>query len=60
VRKIAMASMIKRQTIMSNEWIASQLKMGVSSRVSRYCSEADGRPEVGRLVKRIEMSKSKD
>lgn len=60
VRKIAIASLIKRQTIMSNEWIAGQLRMGVPSRVSRYCSEAGDRLEVGRLVKRIEMSKSKD
>ena len=59
-RKIAIASAIKRRTIMSNEWIAGQLRMGVASRVSRYCSEAGGRPEIGKLVSRIEMSICKD
>ena len=59
-RKIAIASAIKRRTIMGNEWIAGELKMGVASRVSRYCSEAEGRPEIGKLVRRIEMSISKD
>jgi len=59
-RKIAIAFMIKRQTIMGNEWIARELAMGVASRVSRYCTEGEQRREIRQLVSRIEMSKSKD
>jgi putative transposase len=60
VRKIAIASTIKRQTIMGNEWIARELAMGVASRVSRYCSEGEKRPEIMKLVRRVEKSKCKD
>lgn len=43
-----------------HEWIASRLEMGAAARMSRYCSEAEGRPEVRRLLRQIEMSKGKD
>ncbi len=59
-RKIAIAAVVKRRTIMGNKWIGRHLEMGAAARVSRYCSEAEGRPEVRRLMRRIEMSKSKD
>lgn len=58
--KIAIAAVIKRATIMSNRWIAEQLKMGVASRVSRYCGKAEERDDVKELMNRLEMSISKD
>ena len=58
--KIAIAAVIKRATIMTNGWIAEQLKMGVASRVSRYCGKAEERDDVKELINRLEMSISKD
>ena len=52
-RKIAVATMVKRRTIVGNEWIAHRLHMGAAGRVSRYCSEAAGRREVARLMWKI-------
>ena len=49
-RKIAVAATVKRRTIVGNEWLARRLHMGAAGRVSRYCSEAEGRPEVARLM----------
>ena len=45
---------------MGNAWIGRSLKMGAARRVSRYCSEAEERPEVPRLMQQIEMSKGED
>ena len=53
-RKIAVAAVVKRRTMVGNEWIARRLHMGAAGRVSRYCSEAASRPEVERWVKVIE------
>ncbi len=45
---------------MGNKWIGHHLEMGAAARVSRYCSETEGLPEVRRLMRRIEMSQCKD
>jgi len=54
--KIAMATAIRKRTVMSNAWIADKLRMGDPSRVSRYCAEAEGRPEVRKFLRKLEMS----
>ncbi len=59
-RKIAIAAVVKRRTIMGNEWISRQLEMGAAARVSSYCSEAGDRREVRELIRQIEMSRCKD
>ena len=59
-RKIAVVLVVKKRTVMTNEWIAGQLNMGAPSRVSRYCSQAGVRADVKSHIKRLQMSKSKD
>lgn len=59
-RKIAVAAVVKRHTIMGNAWLGRSLEMGAAGRVSRYCSEAEERPEVRRLMRQVKMSKGKD
>jgi hypothetical protein len=55
-QKIAIATVIRKRTVMTNGWIARKLHMGDPSRVCRYCSGADRRPEIRKLVKKLEMS----
>ncbi len=57
-QKIAIATFVKCQTTVNNAWLADQLAMGAPSRVSRYCSEAKGRPEIEKIV--INLSRSTD
>lgn len=57
--KIAMAAAIRKRTVMTNAWIAEKLHMGDPSRVSRYCTEAEERSEVRKLLRKVEMSISK-
>jgi len=52
-RKIAVAAVVKRRTIMGNEWIARGLHMGAAGRVSRYCSEAGSRADVEGWIQAI-------
>ena len=59
-RKIAVALVVKKRTVMTNGWIAGQLNMGAPSRVSRYCGQAEARADVKPHIKRLQMSKSKD
>jgi len=59
-RKIAIAAVVKRRTIMQNEWMSRRLEMGAAARVSRYGSDAEGRAEVRRLMRKIEMAICKD
>jgi hypothetical protein len=59
-RQIAIAAVVKRQTIMQNEWISRRLERGAAARVSRSCSDAEGRAEVRRLMRKIEMAIGKD
>jgi putative transposase len=59
-RKIAVAAVVKKRTMVANRWIGRELEMGVEGRVSRYCSEAEGRPEILRLMGKIQMLISKD
>ena len=46
--------------MLQNEWISRRLEMGAAPRVSRYCSDAEGRAEVRRLMRKIEMAIGKD
>ena len=59
-RKIAIAAVVKKRTVMTNGWIAGQLNMGAPSRVSRYCSQSEARADVKPHVKRLLKSKSMD
>jgi hypothetical protein len=59
-RKIAIAAVVKRLTIMQNEWISRRLETGAAARVSRYCLDAEGCAEVHRLMRKIEMAICKD
>lgn len=45
-RKIALASLVKSRTLVSNQWLADRLFMGVASRVSVYCGQAGKRRDV--------------
>ena len=54
--KIAMASVARQRTSVTNAWLAERLSMGAASRVSRYCGEAAERSTIQKLDKRIEMA----
>ena len=54
--KIALASVARQRTSVTNAWLAERLSMGTATRVSRYCGEAGGRSDSQKLVKRIEMA----
>ena len=60
ILKIAIATVIKKWTLMSNEWIAQRLRMGVPSRVSRYCRISEQGETVKDLLEKLEMSIRKD
>ena len=59
-RKIAIAFIVKKRTVMTNGWISGQLIMGSPSRVSRHCIQAEARADVKSHIERLQMSKSKD
>jgi hypothetical protein len=54
--KIALASVARQRTSVTNAWLAERLSMGAATRVSRYCGEAAGRSAIQKLAKRIEMA----
>ena len=54
--KIALASVARQRTSVTNAWLAERLSMGAATRVSRYCGEAAGRSGIQKLAKRIEMA----
>jgi len=54
--KVALASFIRKRTMMTNGWLSKNLHMGDPSRVSRYCSAAGGRPDIRKLLRKLEMS----
>jgi len=54
--KIALASVARQRTSVTNAWLAKRLSMGAASRVSRYCGEAAGRSAIQKLAKRIKMA----
>lgn len=56
MEKIAIAFVIRKRTMMSNNWIAKELHMGHPSRVCRYCSSAESNASTQRLVDELEMS----
>jgi REP element-mobilizing transposase RayT len=56
VQKIAIASVVKQRTVVTNAWIAARLHMGAASRVSAYCGAHSMRGEIKGLVKKITMS----
>ena len=53
-RKVALASAIRQQTIVSNEWIAKHLHLGHVSRVSR-CWKSANLQLPGSLRRKLEM-----
>lgn len=54
--KIALATLIRRRTMMTNGWIAKNLHMGDPSRVSRYCAAAAARTDIMRIVGKLEKA----
>lgn len=54
--KIAIASVVKQRTVVTNAWIAAELYMGAASRVSSYCAKQNMRTDVKKLVKKLTMS----
>ena len=58
--KVALASFIRKRTMMTNGWLSKKLHMGDPSRVSRYCCAAAGRPDIRKLIRKLEMSIGKD
>ena len=54
--KVALASFIRKRTMMTNGWLSKNLHMGDPSRVSRYCCTAAGRADIRKLVRKLEMS----
>jgi len=59
-QKIALASVVKQRTLVTNAWLAAQLRMGAATRVSSYCGaytlQGDIKKLVKKLVKKINMS----
>ena len=53
-RKIALGRVIRRETAVSNRWIAERLSLGHVSRVSRYCGGSTDAAELKALIERIE------
>jgi REP element-mobilizing transposase RayT len=53
-RKIAVAILVKSRTVVSNRWLADELRMGSPSRVSRYCGEQPPRERVMELLRNLE------
>lgn len=56
VQKVAIASVVKQRTVVTNAWIAGQLHMGAASRVSAYCGVHPLRREIRELINQINMS----
>ena len=54
--KVALASFIRKRTMMTNGWLSKNLHMGDPSRVSRYCCTAAGRADIRKLFRKLEMS----
>jgi hypothetical protein len=48
--------LIRRRTMMTNGWLSKNLHMGDPGRVCRYCAAAAGRPNIRKLVSKLEMS----
>ena len=54
--KIALATVVKQRTSVTNAWLAERLNMGAATRVSWNCGHASARRDVKQLIKRIEIS----
>lgn len=54
--KVALATIIRKRTMMTNGWLSENLHMGDPSRVSRYCCAAEGRSDIRKIVRKLEMS----
>jgi hypothetical protein len=48
--KIALASVARQRTSVTNAWLAERLSMGAANRVSRYCGEAAGRSDIQKFA----------
>jgi hypothetical protein len=59
-KKIALATLVKQRTIVTNAWLAERLNMGAATRVSWNCGHASGRRDVKKFIKRIEISIAKN
>ncbi|MFZ4778245.1 MAG: transposase [Terrimicrobiaceae bacterium] len=54
--KVALASFIRRRTMVTNGWLSKNLCMGDPSRVSRHCTAAKAGSDIQALVRKLEMS----
>lgn len=57
--KVALASLIRKLTMMTNGWLSKNIYMGDPSRVCRQFAAAAGCPDIGKLVRKLEMSTGK-
>jgi hypothetical protein len=58
-QKVALASFIRKRTMMINGWLSKNLHMGDPSRVCRYCAAAADRSDIKKLVRKLNMSRGK-
>ena len=58
--KIALATLVKQRTSVTNSWLAERLNMGSATRVSWNCGHISGRRDVKQLIKQIEISIGKN
>jgi len=54
--KVALASFIRKRTMTTNGRLSKNLHMGDPRRVSRQCCAAAGRPDIRKLVRKLDMS----
>lgn len=54
--KVALASIIRKRTMMTNGWLSKNLHMGDPSRVCRNCCSAAGRSDIKKLVRKLEKA----
>jgi REP element-mobilizing transposase RayT len=55
-QKIAIATVVKQRTAVTNAWLAERLNMGAATRVSRYCGSFSERDDIKELIQKIKMS----
>ena len=59
-KKIALATLVKQRTSVTNAWLSERLNMGAATRVSWNCGHTSGRRDVKKFIKLIEISTGKN
>ena len=58
--KIALATLVKQRTSVTNAWLAERLNMAHPTRVSWNCGHTSGRRDVKKFIRQIEISIGKN